>query len=159
MQLTVVALGKVRQRFIAQGIDEYAKRIGNYASLRILEAKEQPYKEPLGSRQRDRVLQAEQERVEKLIPPHSFTIALDVGGRTMSSEEFSALLTELMISGRSQVTFLIGSSLGLAQNLLDSCQLRLSFGPMTFPHELARLMLLEQLYRAFTIMRKEPYHK
>lgn len=159
MQLTVIAVGKIKQRFVADGIAEFTKRIRRYANLEVREAKEQPYKEPIGLAKQEQVLAVEQGRILKLIPPGSFVVALDICGVELSSVEFSERIEGLMLSGRSHITFLIGGSLGLARGLLEKCEARLSFGPMTFPHELMRLMLLEQLYRSFTIIRGEPYHK
>lgn len=155
MRITVIAVGRLKERFWHEACAEYLKRLRPYADVRVTEiADRDPSR--LGEA---RAIAEEGEDVLRAIPDTAHVVALDIAGATIGSEEFSAHLSELGLSGRSAVTFVIGGSHGLSKEVLRRADERLSFGPMTLPHNLARVVLLEQLYRAFRIARNEPYHK
>lgn len=159
MEITILAIGTVRERAIAKAIAEYEKRLSAYASISIRDLPEIAYRESFSEAQKDHVKRKEGTGVLSSLRRSSYLIALDVGGAQLSSEELADHLQERMVSGTSSFTFAIGGSLGLAPEVLGQAQLRLSLSRMTFPHQLARLILMEQLYRAFKIMRNETYHK
>ena len=154
MRISVIAVGKLKERYWRDAADEYLKRLGPYANVRVQEVTD---RDPV--RGEARAMAEEGADVLRAIPEGSHVIALDLGGCQMSSEAFSARLDALALDGRSQVAFLIGGSTGLDLTVLAQADERLSLGPMTLPHNLARVVLLEQIYRAFRISRGEPYHK
>lgn len=155
MRITLIAVGKLKESFWRDACAEYLKRLRPYADVKVAEVADRDPSR-LGEA---RALTEEGEDVLRAIPDGAHVVALDIGGRAVSSEQFSAHLSELGLSGRSLVAFVIGGSHGLSQDVLARADERLSFGPMTLPHNLARVVLLEQLYRAFRIARNEPYHK
>lgn len=155
MRITIVAVGRLKERFWREAADEYLKRLGPYAEVRIAEV---PDRDP-GRGGEAKALAEEGAAVLRALPEGAHVVALDIGGRQRSSEELSAHLSELGLHGASSVAFVIGGSHGLVSEVLARADERLSFGPMTLPHNLARVVLLEQLYRAFRIARGEPYHK
>ena len=154
MRLTVIAVGKLKERFWREAADEYLKRLGAYATVRVHEVAD---RDP--ARGEARAMAEEAADVLRATPEGAHVIALDLGGSQLSSEAFSARLDALALDGRSQVVFVIGGSTGLDASVLARADERLSLGPMTLPHNLARVVLLEQIYRAFRISRGEPYHK
>ena len=154
MRIAVVAVGKLKEPFWRAAADEYLKRLGAYATVRVVEVADRDS----GADER-RALAEEGADVLRALPEGAHVIALDLGGKQLSSEGFSARLDALGVSGRSSVAFVIGGSVGLAPEVLSRADERLSLGPMTLPHNLARVVLLEQIYRAFRISRGEPYHK
>lgn len=155
MKLTVVAVGRLKERYWRDAADEYATRMRPYADLRVVEvADRDPAK---GGEQR--ALADEAADVLKALPDAAHVIALDLAGRQLGSEQLAEHLEQLSVRGRSHVAFVIGGSHGLDSAVLDRADERLSLGPMTLPHNLARVVLLEQLYRTFKIRRGEPYHK
>ncbi|NLJ84872.1 MAG: 23S rRNA (pseudouridine(1915)-N(3))-methyltransferase RlmH [Firmicutes bacterium] len=159
MQVTVAAAGRVREAYLAKGIAEYAKRLRAYCQLSIVEVKDEPFREGYSPAQLQMVMAKEAERLRKAIPQRSYVIALDIHGEMRSSEEWAAFIERLGVEGSSHITFVIGGALGLHSSILSSADLRLSFSPLTFPHQLMRLILLEQIYRWFTITRGESYHR
>lgn len=158
MLIRIVAVGRVRESFIRDGIAEYTKRLMPFSKVEIIEVREESFKEGLSEVETEKVLQREGEAILKAIGSGPI-IAMDVSGTPRSSEELARYIAELQLHGESTVNFVIGGSLGIAQEVRSRADLRLSFGPMTFPHQLFRLMLLEQVYRASTILRGVPYHK
>ncbi|MCX7843351.1 MAG: 23S rRNA (pseudouridine(1915)-N(3))-methyltransferase RlmH [Clostridia bacterium] len=159
MKISVIAVGKIKERYLKEGIAEYSKRLSRFCDLEIAEVEDEQAPESLTPSQEASVKRKEAERVLKRIKEGSVVIVLEVKGKRLKSEEFAEKLNSFFISGSSHITFLIGGSLGVDQELLDKADLKLSVSDMTFPHQLARLILLEQLYRAFKIIRGEPYHK
>lgn len=159
MQITVVAVGKLKEKYLIRGAAEYSKRLQAYCKLKSVEVKEEPFRQGSSPAELEMVKKKEAERIQQVLPARSYIIALDVQGETRSSEALAALLSELAVKGQSHICFIIGGALGLHSSILASADLRLSFSPMTFPHQLVRLMLVEQIYRAFTIIRGEAYHK
>jgi 23S rRNA (pseudouridine1915-N3)-methyltransferase len=159
MKIHVVAVGKLKEKYLKDGISEYAKRLSGYCSLEITEVPDEQAPEKMSSAQEEQVKNREGERMLRNIKEDSYVIALNIGGKMLSSQELSDKLANLALSGKSHVTFLVGGSLGLAPTVLTQTNFSLSFSPMTFPHQLMRLILLEQLYRSYKINRGEPYHK
>jgi 23S rRNA (pseudouridine1915-N3)-methyltransferase len=159
MKVQVVAVGKIREKFLVQGIREYAKRMGRYGRLEISEVKEENYNEPLSEKEIKQICRREGERILAEIKPRSFVFALDRLGEALSSQELADTFQRLAVSGTSQLVFVIGGSLGLDPRVVKQADRVLSFSKFTFPHQLMRLVLLEQIYRAFTIVGGERYHK
>lgn len=155
MRITIVAVGRLKERFWVDACAEYLKRLGSYATVSVVEIADRD----ASGMGEAKALAAEAADVLKALPESAHVIALDIAGRTRSSEQFSHHLAELGLSGRSSVAFVIGGSHGLSGEVLARADERLSFGPMTLPHNLARVVVLEQIYRAFRIARGEPYHK
>ncbi|WP_406677286.1 23S rRNA (pseudouridine(1915)-N(3))-methyltransferase RlmH [Moorella sp. ACPs] len=157
--IDIVAVGRVREQYLRDGINEYLKRLQPYARVRILEGPEGKIPEPLNPARVEQILAAEGEGLQRLLRPGAYTIALDREGVMLSSEELAMRLADLALAGRNNLAFVIGGTLGLARDLLEAADLRLSFSRFTFPHQLMRLILLEQLYRAYKIQRGETYHR
>jgi 23S rRNA (pseudouridine1915-N3)-methyltransferase len=159
MHITIIAVGKIREKYLAHGIEEYIKRLGRYATVTIIEVAEEQAPETLSPAEQEQVKVREGERLAKHLREGQYVIALAIDGQQFTSEAFAAHLASLALSARSDLALLIGGSLGLPPTLLHRAHLRLSFGKFTYPHQLMRLLLVEQVYRAFKIMRGEPYHK
>ncbi|GAV22930.1 23S rRNA (pseudouridine(1915)-N(3))-methyltransferase RlmH [Carboxydothermus pertinax] len=159
MEITIVAVGKIKEKYLKEGIAEYLKRLSPYARLTVIEVDDENAPENLFLAEAEKVVKKEGERILAKIPPSSFIIALDIKGKNLSSEELASFISEKSLYGQSKLTFLIGGSLGLSREVLERADFKLSFGRMTYPHQLMRLILLEQIYRAFKIIRGEPYHK
>ena len=159
MKIRVIAVGKIKEKFIKQAIDEFKKRISRYASLKIIEVNDEKAPENLSQKDIEIIKNKEGERIIKKLPQSSYIIALTIDGKQLSSEELSEKMEDLMLGGISDITFIIGGSLGLSDEVISKSKYKLSFSKMTFPHQLMRLILLEQVYRGFKIMRNEPYHK
>lgn len=159
MNIDIAAVGKIKEKYFADGIKEYSKRLGRYCSLNIIEVDDEKTPENLSEKEMEIAKQKEGERLLSRISTGAYVIALAIEGKQVSSEELSEKLSGIMVDGISQVVFVIGGSLGLSQEVLARSQMKLSFSKMTFPHQLMRLVLLEQIYRAFKIMKNEPYHK
>lgn len=154
MRIALVAVGRLKERYWREAAEEYLKRLGPYATVRVLEVDDRD-----SGRDAARALAEEGADVVRAIPPGAHVIALEIGGRQLSSEAFAEKLAALALDGRSNVAFVIGGSVGLSADVLSRANERMSLGPMTLPHNLARVVLLEQIYRAFRINRGEPYHK
>lgn len=159
MNITIVAVGKVKEKYITAGLKEYMKRLGRYCRLNIIEVPDQRAPESLSRAQLIEVKEREGRNILKHIKPGGYVIALDVAGKSMSSEDMTGYMERLLIRGISSIIFIIGGSNGLSDSVLNRADLRLSFSAMTFPHQLMRLVLLEQIYRWFKINHGEPYHK
>ncbi len=159
MNIDIAVVGKIKEKYLAEGIMEYSKRLGRYCSLRILEVEDEKTPETMSDREKEEVKRKEGERLLSRIPDQALVIALAIDGKQLSSEELSERISDLMVKGTSHIVFVIGGSLGLSDEVLARSQMKLSFSRMTFPHQLMRLILLEQIYRAFRIIKNEPYHK
>ncbi|GAA3410802.1 23S rRNA (pseudouridine(1915)-N(3))-methyltransferase RlmH [Paenibacillus hodogayensis] len=159
MHIQIVAVGKLKEKYWTDGIAEYAKRLAPYAKLTITEVAEEKAPERMSEAEEQQVKQKEGERIAAALKPDSYVIAMAIGGHMWSSEELAGQLDRLGTYGKSHVTFLIGGSNGLSDDVLKRADAKLSFGRITYPHQLIRLVLVEQVYRAFKIMRGEPYHK
>lgn len=159
MQIRVVAVGKIKEKFLQEGIGEYEKRLRPYVKLQVVELPEEKRPQPASRSNESLAIEREGERILASLPEGSFVIALDVKGERWSSEELSEMLGKRELSGQNLLAFVIGGDLGLSPAVLARSNFRLSLSDMTFPHPIARLLILEQVYRAFRILRGEPYHK
>jgi len=155
VRISVITVGRLKERFWREAAEEYLKRLGPYADVRVVEIAD---RDP-GRGGEARALAEEGADILKALPAEAHVIALEIGGKQLTSEAFSARLQALGLEGRSTVAFVIGGSHGLAPEVTVRANERLSLGPMTLPHNMARVVLLEQVYRAFRIARGEPYHK
>lgn len=158
-RVTVICVGKLKERFYMDAAAEYGKRLGRHCRLELVELPEQRLPEDPSQGQIDAALEREAAAIREKLPKSGALIALCVEGKLMSSQALADRLMRFGLDGSSQLTFLIGGSFGLHQSLKDQSDLRLSMSPMTFPHHLARVMLLEQLYRSYQILEGTRYHK
>lgn len=158
MKITVLCIGKLKASFLKDGVQEYLKRLTSYASVSILELNEERVGDKPNDADRRLAVEAEGERLLKRIKSEQFVFLLDVHGSIMSSEQLSEKLEELGVAGRSDIVFVIGGAFGVAQSLRERADVKLSFGKMTYTHQMIRMLLTEQIYRAFKIMKNEPYH-
>ena len=159
MKITILCVGRLKERFFADAAAEYAKRLRLYADIQICEVTDEKAPERLSPAEEAQVKSREGEKLLRLLPPGAYVIALAIDGARLTSEGFSARLSKCMTEGASHIVFVIGGSLGLAPEVIARADMKLSFSDMTFPHQLMRVILLEQVYRAFRIMKNEPYHK
>ncbi|HMM69210.1 23S rRNA (pseudouridine(1915)-N(3))-methyltransferase RlmH [Gudongella oleilytica] len=159
MNIDIAVVGKIKEKYLAEGIMEYSKRLGRYCSLRILEVEDEKTPETMSYKEMEEAKRREGERLLSKIPDQALVIALSIDGKQLSSEELSEKISDLMVRGTSHIVFVIGGSLGLSDEILARSQMKLSFSRMTFPHQMMRMILLEQIYRAFRIIKNEPYHK
>ncbi|MCG0276174.1 MAG: 23S rRNA (pseudouridine(1915)-N(3))-methyltransferase RlmH [Thermosediminibacteraceae bacterium] len=159
MNITIIAVGKIKESYLREGIKEYEKRLTPYCTLRIIEVNEERAPDNPGPAEKERVLKREGERILGKMPRQGFKIALCIEGERFSSEGMAEKIRKLALRGISDITFVIGGSLGLSEEVKKACDMRLSFSDFTLPHQLMRLVLLEQIYRWFKIIRGETYHK
>ncbi|MCP3032150.1 23S rRNA (pseudouridine(1915)-N(3))-methyltransferase RlmH [Halobacillus sp. A1] len=159
MKITIVTVGKLKEKYLKQGIEEYIKRLTPYAKVEVVEVPDEKAPENLSEAQMLEVKQKEGERILSKIQPDTHVFTLEIEGKQLTSEKLAKQLDDLATYGKSKVAFVIGGSLGLSDEVLKRSDYGLSFSKMTFPHQLMRLMLVEQVYRAFKINRGEPYHK
>jgi 23S rRNA (pseudouridine1915-N3)-methyltransferase len=158
MQIRIIAVGKIKERFLQDGIAEYLKRLRPYANLQIIEIDEEKRSKTAPLATVTGVVEKEGERILAVIPSNFVVIVMDAGGKGWSSEKLAASFREWELSGKN-LTFVIGGDLGLSPNVCARSDMGLSLSLMTFTHPMARLLLVEQIYRAFRILRGEPYHK
>ena len=159
MKITIISVGKIKEKFFDDAIKEYSKRLSKYCKLNIVEVKDEKTKENASTTEEDIVKETEGKRILDKISDSSKVIALAIEGKELDSVELSTQIENFRISGTSDVTFVIGGSLGLHKTVIDRADMKLSFSKMTFPHQLMRVIILEQIYRSFRIINNEPYHK
>lgn len=159
VNISIVTVGKLKEKYLKQGIEEYLKRLGSYAKVEVIEVPDEKAPEELSETEMIQVKQKEGERILAKIGLDTYVIALAINGKLKSSEELADTLDKLATYGKSKIAFVIGGSLGVSDEVLKRADEQLSFSKMTFPHQLMRLILVEQIYRAFRINRGEPYHK
>ena len=159
MKITICCVGKIKEKFYSQAIEEYSKRLSKYCKLEIKEAADEKTPDSASDTVNRMIKEKEGDRLLSFIKDDSYVIALAIDGKMLDSVELSEKIDNLMLSGKSDIVFVIGGSLGLDKRVLDRADYKLSFSKMTFPHQLMRVILLEQIYRSFRIMKKEPYHK
>lgn len=157
--MTIVTVGKLKEKYLKMGIDEFAKRLQPYAKISLVEVADEKAPESLSEADMEIVKKKEADRIFAKIGADAYVIALAIEGKMKTSEELAEDLEGLMTYGRSKVVFVIGGSLGLHDSVYKRADELLSFSKMTFPHQMMKLILLEQVYRAFRIMKGEPYHK
>ena len=159
MKITVITVGKIKEKYLRDAIAEYSKRLSKYCKLEILEVSDEKTPDHAREIVEEGIRQKEGERILKLLKEDAYVITLEIGGMMLDSVEFSKKIETLGIQGKSHICFIIGGSLGLGQEVRKRSDYRLSFSKMTFPHQLMRVILLEQIYRGYRILSNEPYHK
>lgn len=159
MKITVVCVGKIKEDYFRDAIGEYSKRLSRYCRLEIVEVADEKTPDGASEALEDAIRAKEAERILKKLPEDCHKIILDIGGRKLDSIAFGRWIEKLGVGGKSHIAFVIGGSLGLHQNVKRSADEVLSFSDMTFPHQLMRVILLEQIFRGFRIVNGEPYHK
>ncbi|WP_036835985.1 23S rRNA (pseudouridine(1915)-N(3))-methyltransferase RlmH [Pontibacillus litoralis] len=157
MKLSIISVGKLKEKYLKQGIAEYTKRLGPYANIELHEVPDEKAPENLSQAQMEEVKHKEGQRILNKITQDTYVITLEIEGKPLTSEKLAEHLDQLATYGKSKVAFIIGGSLGLSNEVIERSNYALSFSKMTFPHQMMRLMLLEQVYRAFRINRGEPY--
>lgn len=159
MNISIICVGKIKEKFFKSAIDEYSKRLSKYCKLNIIEVPDEKTPEKASEKEQNLIKEKEGLKILKHIKDNHFVIALDLKGNSISSESLSHLIEECEIKGNSTIDFIIGGSLGLSTSILKRANYKLSFSKLTFPHQLFRVILLEQVYRSFRIICGEPYHK
>lgn len=159
MNISIITIGKLKEKYLKQGIQEFLKRLGPYAKVEIIELPDEKAPEQLSEAEMIQVKDKEGERILSKISEDTHVIALAIEGKQRTSEELAKEIDKLATYGKSKIAFIIGGSLGLSNDVMKRANDTLSFSKMTFPHQMMRLILLEQVYRAFRINRGEPYHK
>ncbi|NLJ97563.1 MAG: 23S rRNA (pseudouridine(1915)-N(3))-methyltransferase RlmH [Clostridiales bacterium] len=159
MKISVICVGKLKEKYLKMGIDEFRKRLGRYCTLDIIELPDEKTPDNASDATCEAIKKKEGDRILKSLKEDSYCIALAIQGKSLSSEELANHMVKLFVSGKSHISFIIGGSLGLSDDVLSRANYQLSFSNMTFPHQLMRLILLEQIYRAYRIINNEPYHK
>lgn len=159
MRITVIAVGKIKERYFTGAVEEYAKRLGRFCRLELLEVADEKTPEGASEAQNIQIKEREGSRILKKLPAGAYVVVLAIDGKMLDSPELSAAMERWKVGGASHVAFVIGGSLGLSEEVLSRADFRLSFSRMTFPHQLMRVILLEQIYRSFMIQSGAPYHK
>ena len=159
MKITICCVGKVKEKFYVQAIEEYSKRLSRYCKLEIIEVQDEKTPDNASENLNLQIKQKEGERILSAIKDDAYVCALAIEGKILDSVELSHKIDRLGIEGKSNIVFVIGGSLGLSKEVLDRADYYLSFSKMTFPHQLMRVILLEQIYRSYRIIKGEPYHK
>lgn len=159
MKITVIAVGKIKEKYLKDAVSEYSKRLGKYCRLEIIEAADERTPDNASGPEGDLARAKEAQRILKNIRPDAYVVTLEIEGEQMASEPFAEKIRKLGVQGISHLVFVIGGSIGLGREVQDRSDLALSFSRMTFPHQLMRVILLEQIYRGFRIINGEPYHK
>ncbi|MCP9016289.1 MULTISPECIES: 23S rRNA (pseudouridine(1915)-N(3))-methyltransferase RlmH [unclassified Streptococcus] len=159
MKIKIVTVGKLKEKYLKDGIAEYSKRISRFAAVEMIELADEKTPDRASDSENEKILDLEGNRILSKIGDREFVVVLAIEEKTLSSEEFSKQLEQASINGYSTLTFVIGGSLGLSPQVKNRANLSLSFGRLTLPHQLMRLVLVEQIYRAFTIQQGSPYHK
>ena len=159
MKITLVTVGKIKEKFFEDAIKEYSKRLSRYCKLEILQVADEKTPEGASEAVESQIKEKEGQRNLSLIRDDAYVIALAIEGKMLDSEELAERIEKLGVSGISQIVFVIGGSLGLSAQVMKRADYALSFSRMTFPHQLMRVVLLEQIYRSYRIMNHQPYHK
>ena len=159
MRITLITVGKIKEKYLRDAIAEYSKRLSRYCKLEIVEVVDEKTPDQASEAAEENIRNKEGERILKHIRDDMYVITLEIGGKMLSSEEFADKINSLGVQGKSSITFVIGGSIGLGQEVLRRSDYALSFSKMTFPHQLMRAILLEQVYRGYRIINGEPYHK
>lgn len=159
MTIKIINVGKLKEKYLKMGIEEYKKRLGAYAKIELIEVPDEKAPEKLSEAEMEQVKDKEGERILAKIPEQAYVFALAIEGKQRTSEELAKEIEQLGIRGHSNLVFVIGGSLGLSKAVMQRSNTQISFGKMTLPHQLMRLVLVEQVYRSFKIIRNEPYHK
>lgn len=158
MNIKIICLGKIKERSLLDLINEYKKRISKYSNIEIVELPDEPILDSCSLKDAENIKKLECEKITRHIKQNEFVVALDLEGKELSSEELSSKIQNITLNGFSTIDFVIGGSLGLTREFVSSCDFVLSFSKLTFPHQLIRLFLLEQIFRSFKIINNEKYH-
>ena len=159
MKITVITVGKIKEKYLKDAIAEYTKRLSKYCKLEIMEVADEQTPDNASEVVEEMIRSKEAERILKYVKEDAFVITLEINGKQLSSEELADKIEKLGVQGMSHIIFIIGGSIGLGQEVLAKSDFALSFSKMTFPHQLMRVILLEQVYRGYRIIHGEPYHK
>lgn len=159
MKITIVCVGKIKEKFYRDAVEEYKKRLGRYCKMQIVEVADEKTPDNASDTIEDAIRDKEGERILKYIKEDAYVITLEIAGKMLTSEEMAEKIEKLGVQGTSHIIFIIGGSIGLGREILKRSDYALSFSKMTFPHQLMRVILLEQIYRSYRIMNHEPYHK
>lgn len=159
MKISILCVGKIKEKYFNLGIEEYAKRLGRYCKLEIIEVADEKTPEKASLLEEEQIKDKEAERIKRYIKEDAHVIVLAIEGKQLDSVELSQKMEQLGVAGISHIQFIIGGSLGLGKEIMERADLKLSFSKMTFPHQMMRMILLEQIYRGYRIMKGEPYHK
>lgn len=159
MNINIIAIGKLKEKYWVDAVKEYSKRLGSYCTLNITELKESPLRANPSPADEEAVKKAEGADILSRIKSSDYVITLEIKGKGLSSEQLASKIDDLGINGKSSIVFVIGGSLGLSAEVSHRADFKLSFSSMTFPHQMMRVILLEQIYRSFKIIRHEAYHK
>lgn len=159
MTITIITVGKLKEKYLKDAIDEYSKRLSRYCKLDIIELPDEKTPDNASEKEELAIKEKEGQAILNKIKDNMFVIAMDLGGKQLTSEEFARYIDNLGVTGNSNIAFVIGGSLGISKSVLARANYKLCFSKMTFPHQLFRVMLLEQVYRGFRIIKGEPYHK
>lgn len=159
MNIYIYSIGKIKKEYLKEAIADYTKMLKSYASVKIIEFPDKKAPENISSKDMEIIKNEECEKILEKISDKDYVISLDILGKSLDSVKFSEKISEIMLMGHSKIIFVIGGSLGISNDLLKRSDFKLSFSKMTFPHQLMRVILLEQIYRAFRIINNHPYHK
>lgn len=159
MTITIISVGKLKEKYLKLAVEEYAKRLSRYCKLNIIEVTDEKTPDNASEKEELYIKEKEGKLILKNIKDNMFVIALDLNGKELNSIDFSNFLNDLGVKGASNLAFVVGGSLGLSSQVLNRANYKLCFSKMTFPHQLFRVMLLEQIYRSYRIIKGEPYHK
>ncbi len=159
MNISIIAVGKLKEKYLKMAIDEYSKRLSRYCKLEIIELPDEKTPDNASEKEEIQIKEKEGKLILSKIKDNSYVVAMDLKGKHLTSEEFSKFISNCGVMGNSNIVFVIGGSLGLSEEVIKRANYKLCFSKMTFPHQLFRVMLLEQIYRGFRIMNNEPYHK
>lgn len=159
MKITVITVGKIKEKYWNMAIEEYAKRLSRYCKLEIVEVADEKTPDEAGETLEMQIKDREGQRIFDKLPENAYVIALAIEGKMLDSVELSRKMEDIAVKGTSHIVFIIGGSLGLSPKILKRADYLLSFSKMTFPHQMMRVVLLEQIYRGFRISNHEPYHK
>ena len=159
MKITILTVGKIKEKYLKDAIAEYAKRLSRYCKLQIVEVEDEKTPDGASAAMEDQIKDKEATRLFKYVDDEAFLITLEIQGKMLDSESFSKTMEQICLRGKNHIQFVIGGSLGLHTSITERSDLALSFSKMTFPHQLMRVILLEQVYRSFRIQNNEPYHK
>ena len=159
MKITLITVGKIKEKYLKDAIAEYSKRLSRYCKLEIVEVADEKTPDNASDTVEDAIRDKEGERILKYIKEDAYVITLEIAGKMLTSEEMAGKIDKLGVQGTSHIIFIIGGSIGLGREILKRSDYALSFSKMTFPHQLMRVILLEQIYRSYRIINHEPYHK
>ncbi len=159
MKITIITVGKLKEKYLKDAISEYCKRLSRYCKLEVIEVADEKTPDQAGEGMETMIREKEAERILKYIREDAYVVTLEIKGKQLTSEELAEKIDRLGIQGKSHIQFVIGGSIGLGEPVLNRSDYALSFSRMTFPHQLMRVILLEQIYRSYRIINGEPYHK